>query len=156
MNKSRLLWMLVAADVLFCFASVGAEGFFSWTLPPTLAEYQHRRFTDFSIARPGDVLHLLLLAATSLLAFAGWIGLASFWRHGRALYVVALASGFLLELFSGPSVRPSVSVAFQVLNCLVSGMILGLVFFSDLAHRFDGSTATTPAAGRMDLGTNRA
>ena len=33
MNKSRLLWILVAANVLFAFGSVGAEAFFGWTLP---------------------------------------------------------------------------------------------------------------------------
>jgi hypothetical protein len=36
MNKRHLLWILVAVNVLLTFASVGAEGFFGWTLPPVL------------------------------------------------------------------------------------------------------------------------
>ena len=43
MNKSRLLVVLVVANVLFAFASAGAEGFFGWTLPPALADYARLR-----------------------------------------------------------------------------------------------------------------
>ena len=53
MNKSHLLRMLVAADVLLAFASVGAEGFFGWTLPSPLAEYARNRFSGFSFSSPG-------------------------------------------------------------------------------------------------------
>jgi hypothetical protein len=89
MSKSRLPWILVAVDVLFAFGSVGAEVFFGWTLPPALAEYERTRSSSFSIANPANVLQLLMIAFTSLLAFAAWIGLASFWRHGRELYLAS-------------------------------------------------------------------
>src|SRR5262245_59510583 len=46
MHRVRLLWTLVAANVLLTFASVGAEGFLGWTLAPELKEYMRSRFAD--------------------------------------------------------------------------------------------------------------
>ena len=45
MIKCRLLVLLVMVNVLFAFASVGAEAFFGWTLPPSLADYTRLRFS---------------------------------------------------------------------------------------------------------------
>ena len=147
MNKSRLLLTLVVANVLFAFASVGAEGFFGWTLPPALAEYERARFASFSIANPADVLRLFMIAVCSLLAFAAWIGLASFWRHGRRLYLVSWAVWLLYVLVSGDRVRTSVGSVFGTLDALVAGVIVGLVYFSDLARRFERTPIAAPEAG---------
>ena len=155
MNKNRLLWMLVAADVLLAFASVGAEAFFGWTLPPSLAEYKHTRFTGFSISSAGDVIQLLLLATTVLCAFGAWIGLVSYWRFARRLYLVSLATWILLILLSGPRVTTSVGAMFGVMNALVGGVILGLVYFSDLACRFERASVERMAPA-TSLGTDRA
>jgi hypothetical protein len=147
MNKSRLLLILVASNVLLAFGSVGAEAFFGWTLPPVLAEYRHARFSNFSIANPADGLRFLGIAITSLLAFAAWIGLARFWRHGRALYLVSWATWILFVLVSGAQVRTSVGAVFGALEALVAGVIVGLVYFSDLAHRFERAPVATAGAG---------
>ena len=129
MDKSRLLWILVAADVLLAFGSVGAEAFFGWTLPPALSEFKR--------AEGRGTVGLILLAITTVSAFAAWIGLASFWRSARGLYLFACAC-FLTELlFSGPRVMPSVAAVFSTLNGLISGAIIGLVYFSDLRRRFE-------------------
>ena len=156
MNKNRLLWMLVATDVLLAFASVGAEGFFGWTLPPPLAEYNHTRFTGISISRVGDVIHLLLLATTVLCAFAAWIGLVSYWRFARRLYLVSLALSILLILLSGPRVETSIGAMFSAMNALVGGVILGLVYFSDLARRFERAPVERVTPAETRLGTDRA
>ena len=155
MNKSRLLGALVAANVLLAFASVGAEAFFGWTLPPSLAEYNHTRFTGFSISGAGDVIQLLLLATTVLCAFAAWIGLVSYWRFARRLYLVSWATWILLILLSGPSVKPSVAAMFGEMSAMVGGVILGLVYFSDLARRFERAPVERMAPA-TSLGTDRA
>jgi len=152
MNKSRLLQVLVAADVLLAFASVGSEAFFGWTLPPALADYTRGRFGHFG---PGDALRFLLLGTTVLCAFGAWISLVAYWRHARRLYVVSIALSALLTVVSGPSVRPSVSAMFVELNALVAGVILGLVYFSELAQCFESSSARK-AAPQGSLGADRA
>ncbi len=111
MNKSHLLRILVVANVLLAFASVGAEAFFGWTLPPELSQYERARLAiDFS--NPVYVFRVLMIAVTSLLTFAAWIGLASFWRHARGLYLVSWAIWILFVLFAGARVRTSVGSVF--------------------------------------------
>jgi len=145
MNKSHLLRILVVANVLLAFASVGAEAFFGWTLPPELAHYERTRHAiDFS--NPVYVFRCLMIALTSLLAFAAWIGLASFWRHARGLYLVSWATWILFVLCAGARVATSVGSVFSVLEALVAGVIVGLVYFSDLAGRFE--TAAAPEIAR--------
>jgi len=147
MNKSRVLYALVIADVFLAFGSVGSEAMFGWTLPPALREYTYMRVTG-----AGDALRLLLLGAGVLSAFAAWIGLVNFWRHARGLYITACSLDILRILASGPSVRPALSMAIVVMEALVGGAIIGLVYFSDLAQRFE-RPAAVPASG--NLGAHR-
>ena len=154
MNKTRLLWMLIALNVFFTFATVGAQGVLAWTLPPELAEYVHSRFAAGWTGNVWHMFRLMLLAATALFAFASWIALASFWMFSRGLYVFSWALGMLLILFAGPSVRTSISAMFREMNALVGGVIIGLVYCSELAHRFERGaaerTAPVDAAPRTD------
>lgn len=152
MDRQKLLWILVAANILLAFGSVGAEGFFGWTLPPPLAAYEHARFVASPVANPGTALRLVALAALSLCAFAAWIGLLFSWPFARRLYVVCMAMSVFLTLISGPMVTTSISAAFRMADGLVSGAVLGLVYFSDLAHRFENRPTERPAAAAMHPG----
>ena len=58
----------------------------------------------------------------------------------------ARALWLLQVLFDGPAVMPSVSLVFRLLNALASGLIIGLVYFTDLARRFEPRTAPSGAA----------
>ena len=150
MNKKHLLWFLVVANVLFAFASVGVEGFFGWTLPPALAAYNHERFTGFSA---WEALRFMVVGMTALVAFAAWTGLATFWRHARGLFVFSLGLDVLFRLIAGPSVTTSIGAAFRTVDCVIAGTILGLVFFSDLAHVYERgavneATPAVPATNR--------
>jgi len=150
MNKNQLLWILVVANVLLAFASVGAQAFFGWTLPPSLAEYTRLRFSS-----PPSPIHLFVLITSVTCAFAAWIGLVCYWRFARRLYLFSCASSILLILVSGPSVRPSVGAAFSAMSALVGGAIIGLVYFSDLSRRFE-TPVERQATDGMSLGAHRA
>ena len=82
-------------------------------------------------------------------AFAAWIGLVSYWWVARRLYLFSLATWMLLILLSGPSVMPSVAAVIAVMNALVGGIILGLVYFSDLAPRFERGSVERAAANNI-------
>ena len=155
MNKSRLLWILVAANVLLTFATVGAQGFFSWTLPPELAAYTHSRFDSWHW-NAGHTIRLMLLATCTLFAFASWTALASFWRGARGLYLFSWSLGLLLVLIEGPSVRTSLSAMFLEMNALAGGAILGLIYFSDLARRFERGPAERAVPTSVNIGAGRA
>ncbi len=157
MEKSRLLVLLVGLNVLFAFASAGAEGFFGWTLPPVLAEYTRLRVSH--LPSPGEVAQFLLMGTTVLFAFASWIGLLNFWRFARPLYLASLATWILHTLISGPSVRTSVGAMFGALDATVGGAIIALVYFSDLARRFEREPVETTAhhpAGPEAIGSRQA
>jgi len=156
MNKRHLLWILVAVNVLLTFASVGAEGFFGWTLPPVLKEYSHSQFTASPFASPGGVLRLCLLVTTSLAAFAAWTSLVFFWRGARRLYIASWVLGTLLTVVSGARVDTSLGAMFGELSAVVGGVILGLVYFSDLARRFERAPADQRASIGTSLGAHRA
>jgi len=144
--------MLVAINVFLTFATVGAQGALAWTLPPELAEYVRSRFSGSWIWNAGHVLRLMLLATTALFAFASWIALASFWRFARGLYVFSWVLGMLLILFAGPSVRTSISAMFREMNALAGGAIIGLVYFSELARRFERSAVERTARAAQPAG----
>ena len=152
MDRQRLLWILVAANVLLAFASVGAEGFFGWTLPPALAAYDHTRFVETQWASPSAMFRFAVLAVLTLCAFAAWIGLLNSWRPARRLYLVCMAMSVFLALISGPMVVTSIGAAFRLVDGLVSGAVLALVYFSDLARRFEAGPAERKAVAGMHLG----
>jgi hypothetical protein len=152
MNHQRLLWILVAANILLSFASAGAEGFFGWTLPSTLAAYSHARFAQLPWSSPSNTFHFVVLAVLTLCSFAAWIGLLSSWRFARRLYLLCMAMSVFLTLISGPVVMTSIGAAFQMMDGVVSGAVLGLVYFSDLKRRFEGGPAERTAAAGMHLG----
>ena len=147
MNKGRLLWMLVLADLLLAFASVGSEAFFGWTLPPGLKDYAEAHSSHSWFTGVGDVLQLFLIAVTCLIAFASWIALVCYWRYARELYLVACGLNLLMTLFAGASVEPSVAVVFSLLNAMVTGAIIALVYFSDLSRAFEPRKSSQAAPG---------
>jgi hypothetical protein len=155
MERQRLLWILVAVNILLAFGSAGAEGFFGWTLPPALAAYEHARFGESPLANPGAAVHLVALAALALCAFVSWIGLLFSWRFARRLYLVCMVMSVFLTLISGPMVVTSIGAAFRMADGLVSGAVLGLVYFSDLARRFESRPAERQAAAAMHPGPGK-
>jgi len=131
MNKKHVLWILIVANILLAFGSVGAEGLFGWTLPSDLAAYRHEGWGA------AEAFRLMLVSTTALVGLASWIALASFWRHARGLFVFSIALELFFRLVAGPLVTPSIGATFRMGDAIVTGMILGLVYFSDLARAFE-------------------
>jgi len=53
-------------------------------------------------------------------------------------------------------VKTPIGSVFSEMSALVGGVILGLVYFSDLAGRFEPGSAETRAPAGVNLGTHRA
>ena len=146
MNRQRLLWILVAANILVAFSSVSVEGFFGWTMPAALEAYRHARFVESPFSSPGDAFRFAMLATTTLCAFASWIGLLCSWKFARRLYLVSMAMSVFLLLISGPLVVTPIGAALRMVDGLLSGAVLGLIYFSDLARQFERGPAVRTAA----------
>ena len=135
MNKDRVLVALVVADILLAFSIIGAELMFQWTLPAPLREYAvGRAWSPSNVWAAGG---LMVWATTVSCTVVAWIGLLNYWRLARPLYLVAWGTWVLLALISGPSVLTPVGAMFDMLSSIVGGVIIGLVYFSDLARSFE-------------------
>lgn len=156
MNRDQLLKTLVVANIVCAFASVGAEAFFGWTLPPALADYTRSRFTSFAPTGPGGGIAFLLILAGAACAIAAWIGLLGYRRSSRRLLLASLGLSILHALFAGPSVRSSVGAMFGVMDAVASGLLIGLVYFSDLASRFEPRATTGSPVAPERLSRHRA
>jgi len=143
MNKQRMLVALVVTDVFLAFSVIGAELFFQWTLPGSLRDYGHSR--PFPPSSLWDLWILGLWATTVMSTVVAWVGLVNLWWFARRLYVFAWATWILLTLVSGPAVLTPVGAMFDTVESVVGGLILGLVYFSDLSRAFERPVARVPA-----------
>ena len=78
-------------------------------------------------------LDLLVLA----LAVTAWVGLWRGWRKSRRLYTAVSALTLPLLLFHPADVASGVSNFLEATAAMVAGVILGLLYFSELRHRYE-------------------
>jgi hypothetical protein len=143
MNRDRVLVALVLADVILAFSVIGGELAFHWTLPASLRHYTlSRMFSTPSLWNVGLVALWGTSIGSTLLA---WVGLLNYWRYAREIYLAGWFTWTLLTVLSGPSVMTSVGAMASMLEAMVGGAILGLVYFSELAARFERPRAQIPS-----------
>jgi hypothetical protein len=132
MRNDRVLLILVAADFVLVMLTVVAEFALSPTLPDPLRKYASllELSLDHIVLFP---VWLGIVVAT----LVSWIGLLNYWWPSRILYVGAWLAWLGLVALSGPSVMTAAGAAIETLEHLVGGMIIGVVYFSDLSKRFD-------------------
>jgi hypothetical protein len=135
MTDERLLRILVFTDVGLALAAIGAEA----SLPSFLLDALRAHAINPAIPQtePGVGVALwvfwALAAATTIVA---WIGLLFYWPVARPLYLAAWGLQIGRMLVSGPSVTTPLGGAFDTLDALVGGALIGLVYFSGLSRRF--------------------
>ena len=135
MNRVRTLYALIAADVFLAFATIGVESVFHKFLPPTLADHQMRSWLEWRGGATA-VFELAVWAASVAAFLIAWIGLASFWPRAREIYLAAWSLTALSLALGGPSVLTSPGSVLDSVGTLVSGALIGLVWFSELAPRY--------------------
>lgn len=136
MDSVRSLRILVIAQAILVLLG-GAIGLvLEATLPAPL-----KAWVDEQNARDLSVADLAALAAGGVLLaalIAAWVML---WRprpKARAFYTAVCVAAILLAPALGPYVLSGFEYALSGLAGLTEGMILGLLYFSDLARFFGG------------------
>jgi hypothetical protein len=125
--KDRFLFLLVLSDFVLAMMTIAAEFALHSTLPGPLRE------AAGNIVWPLFPWWVLMVVLT----VASWIGLISFWRYARALYLTAWAIWLFLIAASGPSVMTSMGAVLTTMEALVGGAILALVYFTELGNRYE-------------------
>ena len=143
MSRNQMLTVLVLADVVTAFSTIGSEMFFGWTLPRQLQEYTGPQ--NMAIFSGRALILLPLWAITVGSTLVAWVGLLNHWWFARRLYLAAWIAWSVLVLCSGPSVATSLGSMFSTVEAVIGGAILGLVYFSDLSREFERPEVRVPA-----------
>ena len=128
MKHTTILRTLIAAE----FVSLLLGTYADYVLRSPVIRQTHGYLTI-----PGQegvsTVFVLLLAASCV----AWAGLWFFQRWARLLYSVLVLVSLIVILFQEPAATPPFAAMFFTVSTLASGVILGLVWFSDLRSSFE-------------------
>jgi hypothetical protein len=137
---TRSLRILIAIEWLLVLIGVPIAFLLEPTLPPELRAFlTNENERSFGLS---EILQLLAMLLSLTLWVAGSIGTFLLWRYGRPLYLAAIITGVGITSFVGPSVVAPLASAFDEASQIVSGLVLGLLYFSPLRDRFRLRTKT--------------
>ena len=132
MQPERLLHTLVLVEIILTVTLVTIGILGEPFLPTALQSYlQTRSDTPWSVR---DWILLPIDLCIFALAVVAWVGLFRGWRCARRLYTGLWVASLPLLLFYGPVVASAVSRFLDTLAVLVGGLILGILYFSELRH----------------------
>jgi len=128
-SKARLIlrFLLVALFGLIVL-SIGIAFVADKLLPEALADWVHQESSgEWGIA---DIIGLLFWGAGLFLFFVSMVGLFCYQRWASWLMAIVVAV-FSLQLLFSPSVEPGILSLLGSLSDVVTGLVLGLAFFTD-------------------------
>jgi hypothetical protein len=139
MTPVKMLRVLIVCEVALIVLTIAVDSATRGALPATLQSYlaEADAATPSATIIVAAVVGLITLVAVGV----GWIGLWRLWRPARAIYTTALLTGLGAVLFIGPVVWSSAAGALDDLASICAGIILGLIYFSELRAHFERRTA---------------
>ncbi|MEY5006124.1 MAG: hypothetical protein RI969_1212 [Verrucomicrobiota bacterium] len=128
-SKARLIlrFLLVALFGLIVL-SIGLAFVADKLLPEALAEWLHQENSgEFGVA---DIIGLLFWGAGLFLFFVSMAGLF-FYQRWAAWMMAGVIAVFSIQLLFSPTVEPGILSLLGSLSDVLTGLILGLAFFTD-------------------------
>lgn len=98
---------------------------------------------------PHEVSILLVMIPLLFCQFVGSVGLLFLKKWAAWLYLISLINGFFLFPFLGPTVEHAVADTMDGISILLSGLIIGLAFFSGALR---GGSAPPPGGPVATVG----
>ena len=133
--QSLILKRLILLEITLLIVGIGLEYTRLGSLPPLLQQYQHNEAqAPFSLT---DGLLIGFGIPSLILWIVAWVALWKNWSSGRGLYTFACAVLIPLNLLIGPTVYSAFSATLNIVTSMVTGAILGILYFSDLRHRYE-------------------
>jgi hypothetical protein len=143
MNLPKLLRIFIVAELLFLIAGIVSDWILQSTLPVELQAYIND--SDAAPISNMEIGFLLLLVPVLILFIVSWVGLWRLLRWARLLYTIAWGMSLPLVVPVGPYIMTGLGYTFETTSTLFGGVILGLTYFSDLRHSFEGPRAISHA-----------
>lgn len=133
MNNPRTLSTLILADILVTVSSAVWDAALGTS--PAAEPAAAARIGAGAWTLPGN-LGFALWIAVCVGTVLAWIGLLNHLKEARSLYAASWVGYLALAALREPAVASPVGSVLDLSAGLVGGMILGTVYFSDIAARF--------------------
>ena len=135
MDRVKLLRTLVITEIALTAGGVLSEFLLERYLPQQLQAYLKTESETPIGAR--EQLFLILGIPFGLAIILAWIGLLLFRKNAHKLYLVTCIGSIVLFLFAGPTVQTALGTALDAAVSLLGGLVLGLLYFTDLRNRYE-------------------
>ena len=129
MRSSTVLRICVVLEWVFVGMAIALSYLLESSLPAPLRDWLAAD-AEANLA-PHEVAVLIAMIPLLIGVLIGGIGLLFLKRWAAWLYLIAVIIGYALFPFMGPTVEHAVADAFDEMATLLSGLIIGLAFFSD-------------------------
>ncbi len=139
MNAVKTLRLLIACEALAIALTLAADSLTRGALPASLQAYLAE--VEKAELPPGSTAVALLAIGAIVTLVVAWIGLWRLWRPARAIYTGAALAAVASVSFTGPVVSSGVTDTIGDVASITSGMILGLLYFSELRQHFGAPSA---------------
>ena len=113
------------------------------TLPESIRKFAEDQWGQELPEEEAGTLALVSLCALSLMLLS-LPGLALLWRPARLLYTLYLLCIAIGVVLSGAAVQSALTSVLSFMNTIISGLILGMIYFSPLREHFDKKEVTDP------------
>jgi Zn-dependent protease with chaperone function len=134
-SKARLiLRFLLVALFAMVVLSIGIAIVADKLLPEALADWVHQENSgDFGVS---DIIGLMFWGAGLFLFFVSMAGLF-FYQRWAAWMMAAVIAIFSVQLIFSPTVEPGILSLLGSLSDVLTGLVLGVAFFSDALQAGD-------------------
>lgn len=129
----RVLLVLYAALI---FGELASAQLTIKTLPEPIRKYAEDQWIESLPKERAETLEVVSMAALTLM-FVSVLGLWALWRPARLLYTVYLLCIAISVVLAGPVVESELTSVLSFMNTIISGLILGMIYFSPLRDHFD-------------------
>ena len=135
MAHATVLRTLIVVELVSALLGIYADIVLQSSFPPPLQSYLMTQAQGpLSV---GDAFSVAIVLPLIVALFVAWVGLWFLKRWARTLYTVLVVVFLVVTLFLGPVVTSAFAAMLYSVSALAGGVILGLVWFSELRTSFD-------------------
>lgn len=135
MSLDKLLRIFIVAEFIAGILSVYTDFAFRSSLPGPLQQYL--LMESQRAPGTGDAILLVLFLILLVIFVVAWVGLWMFKRWARTVYTTACVLYLVATLAGGPVVSAALAATFSAVSTFAGGIILGMIWLSDLRSRFE-------------------
>ncbi len=135
MASVTVLRTLIIVELVSALLGIYADIALRSAFPPELQVYLFTQSQGPFGA--GEALELVVLVVFIVALVVAWVGLWLLKRWARTLYATLVVISLVLTLFLGPVVTSALAAALYSISSLAAGVMLGLLWFSELRGKFE-------------------